>query len=857
MNILDTVHFSVPPNMRSTSVTYKDIYEALILFSESFRNLYNFLDNNQNPKLMPNIDKKPRGVLSIYLGKMPESLWGLFYAHMHQDKWLVEKFAKFPSNYDKLNHFINEFERRAREYKSIYDSYKPIEDIVTRFPSEYEVLKSKRQATQLHKLTDGAEYDETKLANAELNKLENVYSPVQKTAYRPPDSMPRISAAPTVIRPCFVKFQNGDCRIPNCPHDHSDMAMKTLRDKGNSLWAKLVVLDEISVEDMNQADSDIANPASPDSLNMLREIEPSELDAIRDALSILTTGPIGSPIVFGKIILSAEHSWDVSDILLDTGALQRNYIDPDVLDDITIKLNDSRQFQLVPKLNNINAAVELGDASTVRRISQSVFLTIAIPDANGFISIAREELQVFKTGHPIIIGRPAICRSFMKPLIDGLTGKFFEIQRPDNLRTCPRNLLTLNPRAEVETSSISGELLSPFENAIEEAPEELNLDHPQSFSFATDFLDRDMNEMVKEYRRKVEARISIGFKNHPDLRHLLDDKGPLVFVPQNWRGLQGVASIDIQLVAEAPSVVQPKSRFIPRNKMAIAMQEFDRMRKYFYEPSTSPIASPIVVAPKASDPFVRICGDYREINKYILRHYGFIPRIFDEISKIIGFSLFTGLDMKNSFHQCPITEATSDLLSIVTPWGQFRPKFLPEGVSVASITLQDIMREIFKNDVEKGINFPDFVIVIFDNLLILGHDETDMLIKIEQVFDKCIEHNMFLNVNKSDFCVTEIDFFGYICSKNSYRLNEAKFESIRTLVMPSDLKAMRSFLGTAVFFQPFVPNFVDHAAPFYDTTRKEVKWPLDDAWVQTLLPKFANFINALLNALKLFYPDYS
>ena len=68
---------------------------------------------------------------------------------------------------------------------------------------------------------------------------------------------------------------------------------------------------------------------------------------------------------------------------------------------------------------------------------------------------------------------------------------------------------------------------------------------------------------------------------------------------------------------------------------------------------------------------------------------------------------------------------------------------------------------------------------------------------------------------------------------------------------------MRSFLGTAVFFQPFVPNFVDHAAPFYDTTRKEVKWPLDDAWVQTLLPKFANFINALLNALKLFYPDYS
>jgi hypothetical protein len=76
---------------------------------------------------------------------------------------------------------------------------------------------------------------------------------------------------------------------------------------------------------------------------------------------------------------------------------------------------------------------------------------------------------------------------------------------------------------------------------------------------------------------------------------------------------------------------------------------------------------------------------------------------------------------------------------------------LPEGVSVASITLQDIMREIFKDDEEKGIKFTDFVIVIFDNLLILAHDVNDMLAKLEQVFDKCIEHNMFLNVSKSDF----------------------------------------------------------------------------------------------------------
>ena len=61
VNVLKTVNFSIPVNIRTTSVTYKDIYEAFVVFSESFYNLYDFLDSNQDKKLMPNVDKKPKG----------------------------------------------------------------------------------------------------------------------------------------------------------------------------------------------------------------------------------------------------------------------------------------------------------------------------------------------------------------------------------------------------------------------------------------------------------------------------------------------------------------------------------------------------------------------------------------------------------------------------------------------------------------------------------------------------------------------------------------------------------------------------------------------------------------------------
>ena len=40
-------------------------------------------------------------------------------------------------------------------------------------------------------------------------------------------------------------------------------------------------------------------------------------------------------------------------------------------------------------------------------------------------------------------------------------------------------------------------------------------------------------------------------------------------------------------------------------------------------------------------------------------------------------NVFIDLDMTNSFHQIPIDDFSSNLLSVSTPWGLFRPKFLP------------------------------------------------------------------------------------------------------------------------------------------------------------------------------------
>ena len=85
---------------------------------------------------------------------------------------------------------------------------------------------------------------------------------------------------------------------------------------------------------------------------------------------------------------------------------------------------------------------------------------------------------------------------------------------------------------------------------------------------------------------------------------------------------------------------------------------------------------------------------------------------------------------------------SSPLLSLSTPWGLFRPKFLPEGMGPASGILQAIVRKIFAD-------FDDWIIVIFDNFLILADTNEDTTAKLTTVLQRCHDNRLVLKMKKS------------------------------------------------------------------------------------------------------------
>jgi len=229
------------------------------------------------------------------------------------------------------------------------------------------------------------------------------------------------------------------------------------------------------------------------------------------------------------------------------------------------------------------------------------------------------------------------------------------------------------------------------------------------------FMEMSVEDSRKEYYEMMLSHVAEEMKTKlPKVLDLLGNKPRHVetFAPYEWTGLK-VTPVVMETVGAMPKEMKPRARLIREQLYANAKKEYERLRAYFYVPSESSIASPLAIAPKATAPFIRFCGDYREINKYIKIPQQPIPILKHELTKAAKFKVYVDLDMANSFHQIPLSDEFSNLLSVQTPWGLVRPKFLPEGVGPASGLFQMIVRDVFKG-------FEDWTIVIFDNFLILA-----------------------------------------------------------------------------------------------------------------------------------------
>jgi hypothetical protein len=276
------------------------------------------------------------------------------------------------------------------------------------------------------------------------------------------------------------------------------------------------------------------------------------------------------------------------------------------------------------------------------------------------------------------------------------------------------------------------------------AQEDIDIPEPCSFTLPLLTLNADRQSLIDEYHSILLSNTDPALiEAIPAFMDFM--KGPIalaVFCPEGWQGINGIKSIDLTYSDLLPAHIRPAYRPVRPTLLDRFKVEFDKLRTYLLVPSRSPICSPIVIAPKGDDK-IRVCGDYVVVNTYCIREQAYIPIVTNKLSKAIKARVFGDHDMRNAFHQVPIGEKTSNILSIMTPYGTFRPLFLPEGCTPASGILNNIVTDIFQD-------YLDHTIVIFDNFLNLATDYDDFFKKHVAFITRCYERNIILGAKKSE-----------------------------------------------------------------------------------------------------------
>jgi RNase H-like domain found in reverse transcriptase/Reverse transcriptase (RNA-dependent DNA polymerase) len=232
--------------------------------------------------------------------------------------------------------------------------------------------------------------------------------------------------------------------------------------------------------------------------------------------------------------------------------------------------------------------------------------------------------------------------------------------------------------------------------------------------------------------------------------------------------------------------------------------------------SESPWSSRIVPVCKP-DGSVRLCIDYRPLNKLTVKDKYPIPRIDEILDSLASAKFFTTLDATSGYYQLEVEERDKEKTAFSWKGGHYEFNRMPFGLCNAPATFQWVMDIVLKEGLGK------FVIPYLDDIIIYSATKEDHIRHLRQVLEKLKASGLILNKNKCKFMKKEVKLLGSIISEGLVKPGPEKINSIKNYPLPRTVKELRSFLGIANYCREFVKNFASKAKGLFDLLKGETK----------------------------------
>ena len=301
------------------------------------------------------------------------------------------------------------------------------------------------------------------------------------------------------------------------------------------------------------------------------------------------------------------------------------------------------------------------------------------------------------------------------------------------------------------------------------------------------------------------------------------------------------------------SAVQHAPRRVPvaiREQLQATLEELTQQDIITPVTQPTPWISSLVVVPK-KDGRLRLCLDPQDLNKAIKREHYPLPTIEEIATRLHGAKLFTILDVRHGFWHVSLDEQSSLLTTFNTPFGRYRWKRMPFGISSAPEVFQRKMHEMIEGLEGVEVVADDFVVVGFGSTQDEASKSHD--IHLEAFLKRCEEKNLRLNDGKLKLHQTEVPFIGHVATTEGLCVDPHKVQAIVEMPPPTDVAGVQRLLGMAQYLNKFLPHLSDLTKPFRELTHQDSLW----TWDQPQKAAFEKLKEAVSNTPVLRYYNLS
>ena len=300
--------------------------------------------------------------------------------------------------------------------------------------------------------------------------------------------------------------------------------------------------------------------------------------------------------------------------------------------------------------------------------------------------------------------------------------------------------------------------------------------------------------------------------------------------------------IELEEGAEPPT--QHLIRLSPLELEESRKQIADYMEKKHIRASGSAYGAPVIFVRK-KDGTLRMCIDYRKLNKQTKKDRYPMPRIDELLDQLLGARVFTKLDLRSGYHQVRIAEEDIHKTAFRTRYGHFEFTVMPFGLTNAPATFQRMMNKALAPFIDK------FVVVYLDDILIFSRSEEEHVEHLRAVLQKLREEKFYCKRSKCEFGVQSVEYLGHTVGPDGVHMDASKIKAVVEWPTPENVKHVRSFLGLAGYYRRFIAKYAQRTHALSELLKQNVAW----TWTKAQQDAFEDIKAAMTSAPVLAIPD--